>query len=281
MIDYKKNEVLLTVDNIWLAFGPDGVVTEANFVKTKDKKVILRNVNFKIHNITRPGQHQGQVVSLIGRSGIGKTQLFLMLSGLLKSTYGKILIDQVQKPVEAGDMGVIFQNYPLFIHRTIESNLHLAATKNPKFDPKEIKDIVRSQADKFELHDHLQKYPAQLSGGQRQRVAIVQQLLNGGNFILMDEPFSGLDCIVLEKVVERVRQVSQEDDLKTIVLVSHDIETSVALSDMVVVLGNEPNIEGATVRKEIDLLERDLAWDPRIKEKPAFHEVIREIKSYL
>src|SRR5688572_23445657 len=94
---HTKEEVILQVSNVQLTYD----------------KQILRDINFTIHNIVRPGMLQGQVVSLIGRSGIGKTQLFKILSGLQSPSAGEVMINQ-NKPVKAGDMGVIFQNYYLF-----------------------------------------------------------------------------------------------------------------------------------------------------------------------
>jgi len=127
----------------------------------------------------------------------------------------------------------------------------------------------------------LQKYPQQLSGGQRQRASIMQQLLKGSDFLLLDEPFSGLDVCVLDKVTNLLLQVSVSDELKTLIIVSHDIATSVAISDTVLIMGNEGGKPGATIKKEIDLIERDLAWKSNIKQEKAFIETVEEIKRYL
>ena len=124
-------------------------------------------------------------------------------------------------------------------------------------------------------------YPHQLSGGQRQRVSIIQQLLKGSDFLLLDEPFSGLDVIVLDKVVELLLKVSVSDDLKTLIIVSHDIATSVAISDTVFILGEEKGKPGSTIVKTIDLIERELAWEKDIKSKKIFGETIGEIKACL
>ena len=101
-----------------------------------DGKQILRDINFEIKNIIRPGMNQGQVISLIGRSGIGKTQLFKIMSGLQEPTSGEIVIHG-DKKVKPGDMGVIFQNYYLFEWRTVHTSLLLAAKKNPLLKGKE------------------------------------------------------------------------------------------------------------------------------------------------
>src|SRR5258708_3015846 len=115
MTIYSKGEKLLQVKDISLYY---------------DNKCMLCDINFDIDDIIRPGIQQGQVVSLIGRSGIGKTQLFRILSGLQKPNTGRILVrggnPWTLRPVQAGDMGVIFQNYYQFGWRTVEQSLKLA-----------------------------------------------------------------------------------------------------------------------------------------------------------
>jgi ABC-type nitrate/sulfonate/bicarbonate transport system ATPase subunit len=259
-----KTQTLLTAENINLSY---------------DDKVILREINFCIKDIVRPDVKQGQVVSLIGRSGIGKTQLFKILSGLQKPTSGTIKLHN-NEIVKAGDMGVIFQNYYLFEWRSVYHSLLLAAKQNDALKGKE-KETIEQYAADFNLIDELKKYPQQLSGGQRQRASIIQQLLKGSDFLLLDEPFSGLDVCVLDKVTDLLLQVSVSDELKTLIIVSHDIATSVAISDTVWILGNEKNKPGATIKKEIDLIERDLAWKKDIKKEKAFTETVEEIKDCL
>jgi ABC-type nitrate/sulfonate/bicarbonate transport system ATPase subunit len=177
-------------------------------------------------------------------------------------------------------MGVIFQQYYLFEWRSIQTSLMLAAKKNPLLKGKE-KETIERYAEDFNLAEHLHKYPQQLSGGQRQRVSIIQQLLKGSDFLLLDEPFSGLDLLVLDKVVDLLLQVSVSDELKTLIIVSHDIETAVAISDTVFILGQEPGKAGSTIVKEIDLIERELAWKENIRADKRFMETITEIKRLL
>lgn len=263
MTQHTKAEVILQVKDVQLTYD----------------RPVLRDINFCIRNIVRPGFSQGQVVTLIGRSGIGKTQLFKILSGLQSPTSGQVTIHNNQ-PVKAGDMGVIFQNYYLFEWRSVYQSLMLAAKKNRALFGME-KQTIEQYAEQFQLAGHLNLYPQQLSGGQRQRVSIMQQLLKGSDFILLDEPFSGLDVCMLDKAVELLLQVSLSDELKTLIIVSHDIETSAAISDTVFILGAEPGKAGATIKKEIDLIERDLAWQKHIKQEKRFLETIEEIKGCL
>lgn len=269
-----KQETLLHATGVGLSFpSEDGT-----------KKVILKDVNFKVVNLVRPGLVTGQVVSLIGRSGVGKTQILRMLCGLMKPTEGEIRINQKQEIVKPGDMGLVPQDYYMFPWRRIRKILELAAAKNPALsDAKTQKNWVDYYIGAFELQDHLNKFPNQLSGGQRQRVSISQQLLNGSNFLLMDEPFSGLDTLMIDKTTALLSRVAESDELKTIIIVSHDLSNSVAISDTVFILSKQgrSEAEGATIVKEIDLVERDLAWHKEIKEMPAFHETLKEIKSLL
>ena len=279
MTTYIKKEVLLQAKDLSLSYGD---------------KCILYDINFTIRDIIRPGLQQGQVVSLIGRSGIGKTQLFRVLSGLQKPSSGSITIRE-RKPmanlngsidiyhertVQPGDMGVIFQNYYQFGWRTVRQSLMLAARHNQALSGKE-EEAIRRYSDQFGLSDVMNHYPAQLSGGQQQRVSIIQQLLKGSNFLLLDEPFSGLDVCVLDKVVELLLQVSLSDEWKTLIIVSHDIATAVAISDTVFILGKKTGKEGSTLVKEIDLIDRDLAWKKDVRSEKAFADTITEIKACL
>lgn len=264
MIAHSKEQELLKVENICLDY---------------DGKPVLRDINFTIRNIVRPGLEQGQVVSLLGRSGIGKTQLFRLLAGLQKPTSGEILI-HTNKKVQPGDMGVVFQNYYLFEWKTIHQSLMMAAKQNPDLKGNE-QAAIDKWVNAFEVTESLHKYPQQLSGGQRQRASIIQQLLKGSDFLLFDEPFSGLDVCVLDKVVDMLLQVATSDELKTLIIVSHDIETSVAISDTVFILGREDGKPGATIKKEIDLIGCDLAWQPDIRSMKGFADIMNEIKATL
>lgn len=260
---YKKKEVILKVESVYLSYD----------------KPILRDVSFEIHNITRPNLQQGQVVSLIGRSGIGKTQLFKILSGLLKPKSGTVRIGSDLHPVVAGEVGIVPQNYILFNHRSILENLKLGLRGSVnKFSEKEKTELINSYAVKFGLKEHLKKYPMQLSGGQRQRVSIIQQILTGNKFILFDEPFSGLDPVIKDKVMDLLISISELDELNTLVIVSHDIENSLAISDTAFILANQEHKEGATITETIDLIEMGLCWNREIKKDKNFQELVAQMK---
>lgn len=249
--------------------------------KSYDGKVILRDINFEIKNIVRPGLSQGQVVSLVGRSGSGKSTLAYILANLIKPDSGTVLIDG-GRPVNTGEVGVVFQNYYVYGWRKVRDILKMAFAKNKEYTKSaDHKVIIDHIAGEFSLWEHLEKYPSQLSGGQKQRVAIAEQILNGGNFIFLDEPFSGLDTLTIDKVTQMLVHVSLSDELKTLIIVSHDLSNSIAISDTVYILAKEEGKEGATITTEIDLIERGLAWQSDIKENHLFRETLKEIKSLL
>lgn len=276
MTTFSQNEVLLRVLGISKKFDVP----------------VLRDISFEIKNISRPGMTQGQIVSLVGKSGSGKSTLFNIMAGLLAPDKGEVLIgDTKQKcpiegellmnPVKEGEMGVVFQNSYLYEWRKVKDILSNAARKNPT-EPKgnlwgRIEEISL-KLDIEKLHD---KYPSQISGGQRQRVAIAEQLLNGGDYILLDEPFSGLDTLSIDKVTKILTDIAATDEHKTIILISHDLSNSLAISDKAFILAKEEGKEGATITREICLAEMELAWQPGIKEDIRFRELLNQVKSYL
>ncbi len=260
---YKEAEIILEVEKVHLSYD----------------RPILRDINLHIHNITRPNIKQGQIVSLVGRSGIGKTQLFKILSGLLEPNSGSVKIGSDLHKVKAGEVGVVPQNYILFNHRTILDNLKLGLRgSTEKLSEKGKTDLIHDYAERFGLKDQLKIYPMQLSGGQRQRVSIIQQILTGNKFILLDEPFSGLDPIIKDKVLELLVSVSLLDDLTTLVIISHDIENALAISDTAFILANQDGKQGATITETIDLIQMGFTWDPDIKKNKAFQELVSQMK---
>lgn len=263
MEKYIRTDVLLSARGVSKSYG---------------NKLIIKDINFEIKDIIRPDVVQGQVVSLVGRSGCGKTTLLRVLAGLTSPTTGEVKMIG-NKNINSGDIGMVFQNYYLYEWRTVGSILKLAAKKNKKITAAGRKDYINGVVSSFELSDHLAKYPAQLSGGQKQRVAITEQIVSGGEIILFDEPFSGLDTIMVDKVTEMLVKVSQSSELKTLVIISHDLSNSLAISDTVYILAKSG--EGSTIIKEIDMIERDLVWQRDIKDNPKFRETLKEVRSLL
>jgi ABC-type nitrate/sulfonate/bicarbonate transport system ATPase subunit len=263
-VKFERQAILLKAEDVSLKFGT---------------RLILRDINFAICDIVRPDVKQGQVISLIGRSGIGKTQMFKIMSGLIQPTTGIVKIGVDQHEVKAGDVGIIPQNYILFEHRSVQKNLMMGLNHSAtKYSDKDKQDIIKQYATSFDLTEHLNKYPSQLSGGQKQRVSIIQQVLAGNHFIFLDEPFSGLDMLMIDKVVDLLTRLSLSHEHNTLIMVSHDVENSLAISDTAFILAKQANQEGATITETLDLIGLGFAWHSDIKKSAEFQEMVASIK---
>jgi len=264
---YSYGKSLLHIDNVSLNY---------------DGRPILREVTAEVCDIVVPGKIQGQVVGILGPSGCGKTTLFRIIAGLLKPTNGRVSVNGFDRPVTAGEVGVVAQSYPLFEHRTVMGNLMLGARRK-ETNEGSARDRVMALLKEFELDDKYNLYPAQLSGGQRQRCAIIQQILSSDHFLLMDEPFSGLDWLMLEKTCELITKVSDMDDLNTIIVVTHDIVAACSVADHLWLMGREfgPDgtpIPGSRIVKQYNLIDLDLCWNPNLAGTPAFNNFVHQIK---
>ena len=265
---YSKGGPLLTLESVNLSY-------EGNRV--------LRDINLQILDIQGFDKNLGQVVTLLGRSGVGKTQLFKIISGLMKPTSGNVLIGLEQKPVAPGIVGVVQQNYPLFKHRTLMQNLQLVSKDKERID---------YYLNEFDIWDRRNAYPSQLSGGQRQRSAIIQQLLCSEHFILLDEPFSGLDPVATDKLCYNIDKVVHLDSQNTVIISTHILSPALAISDEVWMLGYEYQMEptdltgnpelvkvpGAILKHKYDLAAEGLAWNPDIRKDHRFQELTEEIR---
>ena len=261
-IPYKVGEPLMKATGVNLNLGG---------------RPILRDVNLQINDLVRPGLTQGQVVGLLGPSGMGKTQLFRILAGLNKPDSGTVEIGSPLKPVEVGRVGVVAQDYPLFRNRSVMGNLILAG-RQAGMDPGQAQTKANEMLSRFDLSDQGDKYPALLSGGQRQRVAISQQLMCSDGFLLMDEPFSGLDPLAVDAMCKLLNEVSSSDELKTIIIVTHDISAALRVCDHLMLLGRDRDadgkvIPGARIQEDIDLIEAGLAWVPDLHMTQSFFTV--------
>jgi polar amino acid transport system ATP-binding protein/sulfate transport system ATP-binding protein len=243
---------------------------------------VLRNLSLEIRNVHRPNLNQGQVVGLLGPSGIGKTTLFRVLAGLSEPDAGTVLIGEKGTPVKRGMVGVVAQHYPLFEHRTVLGNL-LVAGQRAGLSSAEATEKANRLLKRFGLAEHAAKYPVQLSGGQRQRAAIAQQFTCSEHYLLMDEPFSGLDPLAIQNVIRFIEEMAASDELNTFIVVTHDIAAALEVCDTIWLLGRDRNaqgrvIPGARIQATFNLIERGLAWRDGVSNAPQFHEVLREIK---
>lgn len=183
---------------------------------------------------------QGSFTTLLGASGCGKTTLLRLISGFLKPTEGTVSINgQVQNEIlpNKRKIGMVFQDYALFPHMTVEQNLlyGLKLKKGEKRTKEQNVELVQKTAENLNLQQLLNRYPSELSGGQQQRVALGRTLILEPYILLMDEPLSSLDAKLRLKVREELKEIQQRLKITTI-YVTHDQEEALSLSDRIAVL---------------------------------------------
>ena len=181
--------------------------------------------------------HDGQFVVLVGPSGCGKSTLLRMVAGLESVTGGDIAIGgrtvNNLSPARR-DIAMVFQNYALYPHKTVEQNMGFAL-KLKKIDPKIVAQKVRSAAEILELTPFLKRYPRQLSGGQRQRVAMGRAIVRDPRVFLFDEPLSNLDAQLRVQMRTEIKELHQR--LKTTTIyVTHDQIEAMTMADKIVVM---------------------------------------------
>lgn len=180
----------------------------------------------------------GEFCSIVGPSGCGKSTLLAIISGLLKPTEGEILLDGTRVSGTSARVGILLQRDHLFEWRTVLQNAELGLEILGK-GTAEARRQAHNLLQAYGLSGFENSYPYQLSGGMRQRVALVRTLVTDPDILLLDEPFSALDYqtkLILERDVHRIIR----DTRKTALLVTHDIEEAVSMSDRVIVLSGRP-----------------------------------------
>ena len=182
----------------------------------------------------------GEFVSLIGHSGCGKSTLLNLLAGLDQASEGGILMNGRQVTDPGPDRMVVFQNYSLLPWLTVRQNIALAVnTVYPSQSNQERREIVERNIQTVNLNAAANKFPAELSGGMKQRVAIARALAIRPKLLLLDEPFGALDALTRGNLQQQLMQICQESGL-TAVMVTHDVDEALLLSDRVVCLSNGP-----------------------------------------
>jgi nitrate/nitrite transport system ATP-binding protein len=194
--------------------------------------IALKNIDLQIR--------QGEFVSLIGHSGCGKSTLLNMIAGLDLPSIGGVILEGRQITAPGPDKMVVFQNYSLLPWMTVRENIALAV--NEVYKDKSIserKDIIEHHIDLVNLRPAVNKRPGQLSGGMKQRVAIARALSIRPKLLLLDEPFGALDALTRGGLQEQLMHICEESKVTT-VMVTHDVDEALLLSDRVVMLTNGP-----------------------------------------
>ena len=214
-----------------------------NLTAAYDQEIVLKKMNLEVK--------QGELLSLLGSSGCGKTTTLRIVSGFLKQREGSVFLEgkEISKthPSERG-FGYVFQNYALFPHLNVEDNVGFGL-KQRKVGREEINKKVFEMLDMVDLAAFAGKRPLELSGGQRQRVALARALAISPRLLLMDEPLSNLDAALRIKMRMEIRRIQQEHNISAL-YVTHDQEECFSISDRVAVM-NEGLIEQLGTPEEI------------------------------
>ncbi|AFZ35098.1 nitrate ABC transporter, ATPase subunits C and D [Stanieria cyanosphaera PCC 7437] len=216
--------------------------TSANFLEfdgvakiyptAKGSYTVLEDVNFSVK--------EGEFICVIGHSGCGKSTLLSMVSGLNKPSIGEIRLRNQPITKPGPERMVIFQNYSLLPWKTAYENVYLAVEQVYKHKSRqEKKEITLEHLELVGLSEAANKKPGQLSGGMKQRVAIARALATRPEVLIMDEPFGALDPITREEMQEELLKIWQ-DHRCTVLMITHDIDEALFLSDRLVMMTNGP-----------------------------------------
>ncbi len=242
------------------------VLEVRNVSKTFDGEEIIKGISMHLE--------QGEIVSLLGASGGGKTTLFNIIAGLSNPDEGSVWLKEEEITGKPGNISYMLQKDLLLPYRTILDNVALPLLVRG-MKKKEARAKAAACFNQFGLAGTEKKYPAQLSGGMKQRAALLRTYLFSGEVALLDEPFSALDMLTKQSIHEWYLDVMEKIQLSTF-FITHDIDEAILLSDRIYLLTGKPG----EITKEIVIEERK----PRSKDfslSEKFLQYKREILAYL
>lgn len=213
-IEMMTDKTMLTLEHIHKSYGA---------------RTILSDISLSIA--------KGEIVSILGPSGCGKTTLLNLILGLTHATAGRILFDGedlTNVPMQKRGFNIVFQDFALFPNLNAYENIVYGLRNNPTASSsEEVGELIHLLG----LKKHLCQRIDELSGGQKQRVAIARTLVLKPRILLLDEPLSALDGLIKESIKERIRVISRQLKLTTLI-VTHDPEEALTLSDRVLIINN-------------------------------------------
>ena len=215
-----------------------------SFVGAKGTYIALEHVNLEIKT--------GEFVSLIGHSGFGKSTLLSIIAGLEAPSTGAVTLDGAAIVKPGPDRAVVFQNYSLLPWLTVYQNVSEALeAARPNLESLEVAARVEIFLRAVNLWSHKDKRPAELSGGMKQRVAIARAFATHPRVLLLDEPFGALDALTRASLQDKLNELwTSEKHIETVMMVTHDIDEALYLSDRIVVMTNGPK---ARIQEIIDV----------------------------
>jgi nitrate/nitrite transport system ATP-binding protein len=224
------------------------------FQRGKVNTEVLKNISLDVE--------KGEYVSLIGHSGCGKSTLLNIIAGLTPATSGTVLLEDKHVQGPGPDKAVVFQNHSLLPWLTVFENVKLAVDKVWKAETKQARACrIIDNLNLVQMTHARDKRPAELSGGMKQRVGLARALAMQPKILLLDEPFGALDALTRAHLQDQVMQIQQT--LKnTVIMITHDVDEAVLLSDRIVMLSNGPaacigeihDVKLARPRKRLELV---------------------------
>lgn len=212
----------------------DKILEVKNLSKAYGDQPVLHDISFTLN--------KGEVMTLLGPSGIGKSTLLRCLNGLEDFQSGQLVFEgQPVKPTEANwqqlrqKIGMVFQSYDLFPNMTVMKNITLAPVKVQKLSKEAADKEARSLLKRVKLEKYANSYPRELSGGQKQRIAIARALAMHPDLMLFDEVTASLDPEMVRSVLDLIKELSDQDHM-TMIIVTHEMNFARQIADQVVFL---------------------------------------------
>ena len=249
----------LELKNVSKGFGPRGARTE-----------VLRDINLRME--------RGQFIAIVGYSGAGKTTLISMIAGLLRPDSGSITLNDLEVTAPGPDRGIVFQNYSLLPWLSVYENVYLAVDQVfPNWAAAKKEQHTEKYIALVNLSPARDKKPSELSGGMRQRVSVARALAIDPQILLLDEPFGALDALTRATLQDEVARIWQQDR-KTVVLITNDVDEGILLADRIIPLTAGPN---ATLGPEF-IIDIERPRDRKgMNHDPRYKEIRRQITEYL
>ena len=215
---------------------------------TVEKVVEIENVSMNYHTLDGEtlaikdlsfNVYKGEIVIIVGPSGCGKSTALSIISGLIKPSSGKVVVNGKAVVEPSKSIGYMFQKDHLFEWRTILNNVLIGLEIQNKLT-NEMKEKAELLLELYGLGEFKHYYPSQLSGGMRQRVALIRTLAIEPDLLLLDEPFTALDYQTKLAVADEIGRILKKEG-KTAIMVTHDIAEAISMGDRVIVLSKRPS----------------------------------------
>ena len=249
----------LELNNVSKGYGINGARTP-----------VLKDINLSVE--------KGEFVAIVGYSGAGKTTLISLMAGLIQADSGSLTLNDLEITTPGPDRGIVFQNYSLLPWLTVYENIFLAVDQVfPNWAPTKKQQHTEKYIAMVSLTPARDKRPGELSGGMKQRVSVARALAMDPQVLLLDEPLGALDALTRATLQDEIGRIWQENQ-KTVVLITNDVDEGILLADRVIPLSAGPN---ATLGPSIPIEIPRPRDRKAINHDPHFKEIRRTIIDYL